>query len=201
MIMSNRQHATGPTESFEMSEQDAQDLQKLAETGEVTYHTILEVWQHQLAPAGDESTRKVAPGWASRITAMYPQIKMQQMTEFRDRYFGKISELKSILDLEIASDPDCFSYQTPQEDAENNSHHYKNLLLQWQSQIVQWEAGWSCEDELAPVELGAISEVHKMFFNEVGVTAFLDNIGFEFTESDQAEMSAALNELKEASGE
>lgn len=199
--MSNRQKATKPLETFEMSDQDEADLQKLAETGDVPYHTILEVWQNVLAPAEADSERKIAPGWASKITTMYPQIKIQQMKEFGRRYFAKIAELKDILDEEIATDADAFSHLSPEEDRDENRVHYLNLLLLWQSRIIIWEAEWDCTDELSAVELGVISEVHKMFFSEIGVTSYLDNIGFQFTEDDQVEMATALDELKAASSE
>lgn len=189
-------HAVEETIEPPLTDQDLADLESL-DREPPSYHTILEVWSELLKPAEEEQTKRVQPGWGSRITQMYPQIKMQHMTEFRDRYFAKILELKQILDEEIAEDPDCFKPSKPEDDAADNRHHYKNLLLNWQKQIIQWELDWDCEDDLSPVELGAISEVHKMFFSEKGVTAYLDNIGFEFDEQDQLEMSMVLNEMKE----
>lgn len=191
--------AVPPVETFELSEQDEADLQSLVDVPDVQYHSLLEVWRELLTPAGGEATKRVQPGWASRITGMYPQIKMQQMTIFRDNYFSKIEELKHILMLEIENDPDALQHLTPESDAEENRHHYTNLLLQWQMQILSWELNWIADDELSAVELGAISEVHKMFFAETGVTAYLDNIGFQFDELDQADMSVLLNDLRESS--
>lgn len=163
-----------------------------------SYHTILEVWNEILksAEAEADSLQPIGPGWASKITTMYPQITFRQMTEFKKRYFGKILEFKRILENEIASDPDCLTHLDAESDSTENAAHYKNMLLLWQQQIVQWEINWDCEDEYAAVELGAISEVHKMFFNEKGITAYLDNIGFQFTEDDQLVLQQALAEMR-----
>lgn len=188
------------TEEIEqpLSGKDQDDLEALNAEAP-SYHTLLEVWLNLLAPAHEEQTQRVQPGWASRITSMYPQVKIQHMTEFRDRYFGKILELKLILDAEIEDDPDALQFNSAVADVEENSYHYRNLLLNWQKAILQWELDWDCEDDLAAVELGAISEVHKMFFGETGVTAYLDNIGFGkvFDEDDQRTITESLNEMRE----
>ena len=162
-----------------------------------SFHPVLEVWREVLRPAATEATTKVTPQWASRIIQSYPQIQFADMNAVRDSYFGKILQLAKVLDLEIEEDDECLGYTTPEEDVEHNAHHYKNLLLNWQLAFLQWELDWDCTDDHAAVELAAISEVHKMFFGQNGITAFLDNIKFEFTESDSAYLAEALQELKD----
>lgn len=180
-----------------MSEQDEADLELLANGEKPAYHTVLEVWREVLKPAADEATKKVHPAWASRITGQFPSIAFADMNVFRDRYYGKIIELADLLHDVIESDDECLNYETPEEDVEHNSHHYRELLFQWQARILLWEQQWDCTDGWAAVELGAISEVHKMFFSQTGITAFLDNIKFEYTERDQAEVQARLAAIKE----
>lgn len=164
---------------------------------EPTFHTILEVWREVLKPAAEEAQKKVTPSWCSRIVAQYAEITYRQMPEFHYRFYAKIQQLLDILLLEIASGDNPLQFTTPAEDAEHNAHHYKNLLLQWQLAIMQWELDWDATDEYAGVELGVISEVHKMFFSQTGLTAYLDNIRFEFTEDDQLLLQAELEELRE----
>ena len=101
-----------------------------------------------------------------------------------------------VLDNEISTDDQCLTYTEPAEDAKENSHHYKNLLLQWQLMFLQWELEWDPTTPYAAIELGAISEAHKMFFGQTGITAFLDNIGFEYTEDDQQVMQETLAEFR-----
>lgn len=182
-------------ESLEISDSD---IQQLIDSGEAPqFHPILEVWREVLKPARKEMTAKVSPQWANRIVTQYFGLQYADMENFRDVYFGKLIQLMDILDEEIAADGECLSPTTPEEDAEQNSLHYKNLLMNWQLAILQWELDWHCADPQAAVELAAISEVHKMFFGREGLTAFLDNIAFQYTEDDQAMLAEALTELKE----
>lgn len=164
---------------------------------EPSFHTVLEVWREVLKPAADEALKPPAPAWGNKMVASYQEVKFAHLRILRDRYFGKIGELLDIVKAEIATDDDALSYDTPEEDAVENAHHYRNILLQWQLQILQWELEWDCEDEFAAVEIAAIAEVHKMFLGQQGLAAFLDNIKFEFTEADQAELSAALEEFRQ----
>lgn len=188
-----------------LTEQDLADLatldQGIAAPGrdEAPYNPILRVWRAILEPALAESTKKVTPQWASRIVASYQGVEFSDMNEMRDRYYGKILELNALLDAEIATDSDCLSYTTPEEDVAENTEHYKNLLRDWQIRFMEWETSWDCTDPQAGVELAAVSEVHKAFFGQTGLTQFLDNIKFEYTEADQHELAQVLESMKEGS--
>lgn len=166
-----------------------------------TFHTILEVWREVLRPAADPEVQEVTASWAARIVAQFGhlQIKVQEMPAFRDSYYAKLAQLNQILLNEIATDDECLNRDTPQEDAVENAQHYRNLLLNWQLAILSWELAWEPTDPLAHVEIAAISEAHKLFFGQNGLAGYLDNIGFEFTETDQAELATALAEAKEGS--
>lgn len=182
-------------ESFDMTDSDIESF--LTGGEEPSFHPVLEVWREVLKPARDEKDVKVTPAWANRMVTAYQGLDYSHMVSYRDNYFAKILELLDILDLEIASDLDCLKALTPEEDAERNAVHYKNLLLNWQLAVLQWELDWDTSAPDAAAELAAISEVHKMFFGQTGLTNFLDNIKFEFSESDQRELAEALQELKE----
>lgn len=162
-----------------------------------SFHPILQVWREVLAPAKYEMHAKVTPQWATRIVGSYTGLAFSDMETFRDIYFGKIAQLCEVLEAEIATDDECLSYTTPEEDVEHNSEHYRNLLRDWQLAFLEWELDWETTSPEAAIEIAAISEIHKMFFGPTGLTAFLDNIKFEFTEADQAELVSALNGLKE----
>lgn len=190
---------TEPTESIEFSEQDVADLQQLGITdGDVpTYHPILEVWREVLKPARAEASAKVTPTWANRIVTSYTGITYADMENYRNTYFQMLLKLADILDETIASDEECLNYETPEEDVEHNSTHYRTLLTEWQVQLLRWEMDWECTAEDAAVKIAALSEIHKTVFGPTGITAFLDNIKFQFTEADQAELGAALEAVKE----
>jgi hypothetical protein len=67
----------------------------------------------------------------------------------------------------------------------------------WQITVLGWELDWDCMDPDAPAELAAISEVHTMFFGEVGLTALLDEIPFEFTDMHREALALALQSFKD----
>lgn len=161
------------------------------------YHAILKVWRELLRPAEDVRKERVQPAWASRICSTYPQMVFSDMTVYRDLYFDRVDILRDVLVLEIGTDDECLKVSTPEEDVEQNSQHYRNLLRDWQLKILGWEMDWDCEDKDAAADLASLAEVHKMFFSQQGVTAYLDNIGFQYTEADQAELSKELEEYKE----
>lgn len=189
---------TDNTDSL-LTEQDIADLESMhAEPSapDPSYHTLLEVWQQVLAPAAEEATKQVTPTWAARMCGEYKQLQIQEMNTFRDIYFGGIAELGAVLDAEIETDVDALKIDNQAEDALENRHHYLNVLRDWQLTLLQWELDWDCTDADAHIRLAAISEVHKMFFGPTGLTAFLDNIGFEFDEADQEMLGEALEELR-----
>jgi hypothetical protein len=197
--MSENHESTEAVETVEISDEDIAGFIEHGGQGEdgPSFHPILEVWREVLKPARKELSAKVTPQWASRIIGSYTGIGFADMEDFRDVYFTKLLQLADMVDAEIATDDECLSYTTPEEDVENNSVHYRNLLRDWQLAVMGWELEWETTNPLAAVELGAISEVHKMFFGPTGVTAMLDNIRFEFTEADQAELAEALETLRE----
>lgn len=184
-------------ESIEFSEEDIEDLELLNTEGVPSFHPILMVWQELLKPAAGELQARILPQWANKVVQSYAGVTFADMERYRDLYYTKILELAKILDIEIESDEKCLGYDSPEDDAVLNAHHYKNMLLQWQMQFLEWELEWDTSSPDAGVELAAISEVHKMFLGQNGIVNFLDQIPFEYTEADQAMLAGALDELKE----
>jgi hypothetical protein len=166
--------------------------------GAPSFHTILEVWATILAPARKEANAHITPQWASRICGKYDQMEFRDMPEFRDRYFAKIAELEAILLDVISQDDECLNQTSAEEDVEHNSQHYIDILTQWQVAVLGWEMDWNCTEITAAAELAAISEVHIMFFGEVGLTALLDQIQFEFTDMHRDALGLALQAYKES---
>lgn len=188
-----------PTEHIEMSDQDEKDLQKMLDGGkEPEFHTVLEVWQEVLSNAPVLANDPVTPQWASKMVGTYPGVTFADTPLLHRGYFQKIMELGEILNTEISHDPDCLTYDKAEDDAANNSQHYKNLLRDWQLTFLQWEMDWDPTTTGAACELGAISEVHKMFFGQTGIVPYLDQIKFEFTDQDQQELADALAALRDS---
>jgi hypothetical protein len=173
----------------------------LEQANAAPYHSILEVWREVLKPAREERSKKITPQWANRIVTTYNGLKFGDMLEFREQYFGKIAELEEILLAEIDTDDECLNVTKPEEDVEANSHHYLNVLINWQKAFLGWELAWDCGDTDAAIELSAISEVHRMFFDQNGLTALLDQIKFEFTDADRDMLADELNAMRAAAEE
>jgi hypothetical protein len=170
----------------------------LEQANAAPYHSILEVWREVLKPAHKERKAKITPQWANRIVTTYAGVVFNDMHYFRDRYFDKIAELEKVLLTEIELDDECLNVTSPEEDVEHNSHHYINVLTDWQKTFLSWEIEWSAAASDAAVELAAISEVHRMFFDQNGLTALLDQIKFEFSDADRDLLAAELQDLRGA---
>lgn len=190
---------TDPTDA-QLTDQDKADLASLdALTEEVAYHPILQVWREILKPAATEALKKPTPQYASRLVASYNHLTYADVAVVHERYYAKILELAAMVDDVIAHDPDCLTYGSPEEDVVENGRHYKDLLRDWQVRFMEWELAWDTTQPDAVIELAAISEVHKAFFGQTGITQFLDNIKLEYTEADQAELAELLESMKEGS--
>jgi hypothetical protein len=190
----------------QLSEQDIADLRALGvEPNQgASFHPILKVWSAVLEPAKAESLKSPSPQWSTKILGSYMGLKFADMLDVRDIYFDLIDEMLDIIKAEIDTDPDCLTYGSAEEDVENNSGHYRNLITNWQVAFLRHELAWDCASPTAAAQIAGMNEAHKMFFGDLGLTQHLDNIRFEFTEADQAAMRAALDEVlatREGDGE
>lgn len=175
-----------------------EQIEDLIEHGQPSFHPILKVWREVLKPAETERSEIITGDFANRITQSYREINFADMPVYKELYYDHILELAKILNDEIATDDDCLKAATPEEDVKMNSGHYRQLLIDWQRAFVRWEKEWDCTADGAGIKLAAISEVHKMFFGNTGVVGYLQNIQFQYTEADQAELLAALEAEKAA---
>jgi hypothetical protein len=179
-----------------LSEVDAADVAKLNDE-EPEHRTVLEIWNEVLAGGASEKKARVSPAWASSICARFPQMKIQEFGVFHEKYFEKIDELHQILIYELGADDQALKRRTVKTDAEHNRVHYINIITLWQAAVMQWELNWDFADEHSHIELAAISEAHKFFFGGTGLIAQLDVIEVRFTEDDQNELVAYLEEFKD----
>jgi hypothetical protein len=182
--------------AFDISDVDIEQFVEQGASEPPSYHTILQVWREVLKPAASEKDEKVLPEFAHKITSSYREVNYADMPAYVDRYFSKILELAGVVEAQIATDEDCLSHTEAAEDVEHNSHHYRRIITDWQLHILDWEIEWDCTDPLAGVELAAISEVQKLFLGAQGMAAYLDQIGFRFTEADKAALLEELEERK-----
>lgn len=193
------------TVDLAMTEQDIEDLKALNTEDSLTdlgdgpsFHTVLQVWREVLKPALEERKKKATPQWATRICASYKEIYYADFADFKDRYYDKIEELYQMLLDVIDSDPECLNQETPAEDVEHNTVHYKTLIRDWQLKFLEWELAWSPDIKQPAIELAAIGEVHRMFLGDQGLLPFLESIQFQFTDEDREQLASDLEALREA---
>lgn len=172
----------------------------ISDANQAPYHTILEVWREVLKPADAESRKRITPQWATRVIASYSGLTYADMPAFRDYYFTSIIALGWILNEEIAEDDECLKHTTPEDDLQHNNHHYLNVLINWQRQFMQWELEWEPTAHNAAIQVAALGEVHKMFFDPQGLTALLDQIDFQFTDDDRDLLASSLKDMIEEGG-
>jgi hypothetical protein len=177
---------------------DDNDIFNLSEEGgdKPPYNPILRIWLELLKPVEDLKDAKVTPQWANRICTTYTGMYFSSIDDFRDLYYVKMAQLIAVLQFEIDSDAECLRKATPEEDVEENTGHYLNILMGWQLCFLDWELQWDCNSLIAAAELAAISELHRMFFDQTGVAALLDNIKFVVTDADREVWAEALEDLK-----
>lgn len=193
---------TEPIETFEAPEAaDEQELTVqdiLDQAAETPYHTILEMWREVLLPSRTMAQEKVSPQWASRLVNSFPELRYADTPKLAEVYYDGISELLSILELEIAQDDECLKQTSAEEDVAYNGARYLNILTEWQALFLMWELEWDATSELAAIEIASMSEIHKMFFDPQGITALLDQINFQVTDADREVISDRLKDVLES---
>jgi hypothetical protein len=181
---------------------DAQEVGALLEdAGQAEYHTLLEIWLKVLEPAEKLRTSRITPQEASRIVNSYPGMHLRDMDAFRRLFYEKVESFYRILRETVSEDDEALKRTTAEEDAKENRHLYLMVLFSWQHHILLWELEWMYDDPEAAAEMAAISEIHKMFFSDNGITSLLDQIGFEFDDADREALVEMLEETRKAMGD
>jgi hypothetical protein len=166
------------------------------ERDQVSYHAILEVWRELLKGAGPNDAAGVTPHWANRMVSEYRHLTFADTEKLHRLYYDRIARLASLLDDIIDANPNCLKVSKPDEDREQNDALYKQVLTDWQKEIVHWEMQWSPISPLAAVEIASMGEIHKAFFGQTGLTQHLENIRLDFTDADSEALAAELNEIR-----
>jgi len=191
-------------ETIELPEKDAADVARLHAVPEdeaPQFHPILEVWTKILEPAAGLRDSNPSPQWCSKIVGKYAGVTFADCLNIQRAYFDLLTQCRDALDWVISTDASALDRLTPEDDRIFNDVNYFNVLLLWQMTFLNYELEWDCTDQFAAAELAAIGEAHGALFGQLGVTAYLDNIQFQFGDADQELMLELLNEMKEEASE
>ncbi len=182
-------------ENVELSATDEAELQKLLSEGGPITHTLLEIWREVLSNVEGSKAEKVTPIIANRIVGSWPKLSIQDTPAYHVLYHDFLLAARDILEAEIKSDPEALN--NTEDDAVENRQHYLNLLLEWQVEIMRWEAEWDAAADDAHISLAAIADAAAFITGQNGLLNHLSSINFEFTDADQQDLADLLTAAKE----
>jgi len=171
-----------------LTEQDIADLESLAAESE--NHTLLEVWREILSNIDEARKEKITPTEAVRIVTAWRHLSVQDVAVYQPLYYDRLDEMRQVLLVEIESDPAAL--KNTENDAEDNHHHYLNLLLQWQLLAQSWGADWDVSSPTSHIDLAAFAEAQNFVLGERGLIGQLEAIGFDFTDEESTALAAEL---------
>ena len=174
---------------------DVKDVMEAAERrtsgDEPQPRTLLEVWKIILDGLEKHETAHISMEIADQIVTAHPRLRIQDVATYHVIYFHCLKEFREALLAEIESDPECFT--RAENDAEENRHHYLNLLTLWQQQLHQWDLEWSCASQDAHIEMAAIGSAANFILGENGLAGHLDAINFDYSDEDAVSVGAAIS--------
>lgn len=185
----------------ELTAQDETDLQALLDNPAPSKRTLLEIWSHLLDNLEPERLLPITPDFAARVVQSWPQMKIQDVKDYRDSYHSFMEQMRSVVRTVIAAaDPEALEATGIDEDSDAvvNRAHYIEILLEWQLLIGRWERDWDSEAVDAHITLAAIADASVFFLGQTGLVAHLSEIGLVFQDEDREEMTKRLVEAREA---
>ena len=171
----------------EVVEDEAQVIQMPPKPAD---HTVLEIWQKVLSNIDTAKQERITTANAFKILNAYPFLTTKDLVPYYTTFYWCLEQYRDALAFEIDTDPDCFSWSDPELDAENNRHHYFNLMVNWQRLALSMRTDWEASSELAGPELAALSDSQSFMLGEKGIVNLLGQLNLEFDSDDAAEVYA-----------
>lgn len=183
-------------ETFEMTEQDYEDLRQLGvDQDEELTVTVLEAWRELLSNIEASAAEKITPQIASRVCGSWRQMTVQDLPLYFEEYHAILFDLREVLHAVIDQNPGALL--NVKTDAQDNREEYLELILLWQQVLGLRDHEWDCTAENAHVTLAALGDAQAFLFDPTGgIVNHLSAIGFEHREDDMAAISQAMQEWK-----
>lgn len=151
-------------------------------------HTVLEVWQKVLSNIDLAKQERIATGNAFKVLNAYPFLTTKDLMPYYTAFYWCLEQYRDALQFEIDTDEKCLEWGDPELDAENNRHHYFNLMVNWQRLALSMRTDWEVSSELAGPELAALSDSQAFMLGEKGMVNLLGQLKLEFDSDDAAEV-------------
>ena len=153
-------------------------------------HTVLEIWQKVLSNIDLAKQERITTTNAHKVLTAYPFLTTKDLVPYYTTFYNCLEQYRDALAFEIDTDPECFNWSDPELDAENNRHHYFNLMVNWQRLALSMRTDWVVDSENAAAELAALSDSQAFMLGEKGLVNLLGQLKLEFDGDDAAEVYA-----------
>lgn len=186
------------TTTPELTDEDLAAIQaSLDEGSNGLTHSVLAVWRELFSNIPKVSQERVTPGLAMNIVSTWPKISVQETPIYHKLYHVYLAEAAELVEQALPEDEEkqaaALAY-TGEDDARENEAIYLEILLQWQLQLMQWEAKWDATEEYAHIRAAVIADVHKFLLSATGIVEHLSAINFKYTDEAKAEHAKLMEE-------
>lgn len=188
---------TNPNWTDELSDQDKIDLASL-NVDEPINHTLLEIWKTILDNSSVFAGKRIPPNVAAKIVASWTHLRYQELPIYHELYYSYLTTYGELLNEVIEEFPGCLKNVgdrgAEDSDAVANRKAYLELMYRWHKFNNELMDEWDTASETSHIEVAAIADAAAFTVNSQGLLQHLGQpqIGFVWTDEDQAELNARL---------
>ena len=153
-------------------------------------HTVLEIWQKVLSNVNAAKQERITTTNAFKLLASYPFLTTKDLVPYYTAFYWCLEQYRDVLEFEIGTDDRCLEWTDPDLDAENNRHHYTNLMVNWQRLALSMRTDWEASSELAGPELAALNDSQSFMLGEKGIINLLSQLKLDYDQADADEVYA-----------
>jgi hypothetical protein len=153
-------------------------------------HTVLEIWQKVLGNIDLAKQERITTTNAFKVLHAYPFLAPKDLVAYYAAFYYCLEQYRDVLAFEIDTDDKCLEWTDPELDAENNRHHYTNLMVNWQRLALSMRTDWVPTSENAGAELAALSDSQSFMLGEKGIINLLSQLKLDYDQTDADEVYA-----------
>ena len=153
-------------------------------------HTVLEIWQKVLSNVDAAKKKRITTTNAFKLLSSYPFLTTKDLVPYYTAFYRCLEQYRDVLEFEIDTDDKCLEWTDPELDAENNHHHYTNLMVNWQRLALSLRTDWEASSELAGPQLAALNDSQSFMLGEKGIINLLSQLKLDYDQADADEVYA-----------
>ena len=153
-------------------------------------HTVLEIWQKVLGNIDLAKQERITTTNAFKVLHAYPFLAPKDLVSYYVAFYYCLEQYRDVLEFEIDTDDKCLEWTDPELDAENNRHHYTNLMVNWQRLALSLRTDWEASSALAGPQLAALNDSQSFMLGEKGIINLLSQLKLDYDQADADEVYA-----------